>query len=88
MSERDDPTVDEALDWLRYAAATPLGEMWAEAAGVLLAEIERHRAGVERVHALCADAQDEAEGGGMADVDTLWPSHVLRALHGDDTDDA
>lgn len=43
-------------------------------------ELALLRAAVERVRVLCAERQAEGVDGGMADVDTLWPSEVLREL--------
>jgi hypothetical protein len=39
-----------------------------------------YEAAVQRVIALCEGKLVEAEGGGLTDADTLWPSEVLDAL--------
>jgi hypothetical protein len=77
------PTPDDMIDLARGLLAAPGQGVDVRALAARDAELEQLRAAAERVRALCADVQDEAEGGGMADVDTLWPSQILRALHGD-----
>ena len=37
---------------------------------------------IQRVIALCESKLVEADGGGLTDADTLWPSQVLDALGG------
>lgn len=44
--------------------------------GELLAAAEA----VERIIKLCEGKLAEAEGGGLTDIDTLWPSQVLDEL--------
>jgi hypothetical protein len=80
------PTPDEMIDLARDLLAAPGQGLAIRALAARDAELKQLRAAAERVRALCADVQDEAEGGGTADVDTLWPSQVLRALHGDEAD--
>lgn len=42
--------------------------------------LEAAEARIAAVEALCDEARAEAEGGGMTDVDTIWPSAVIAAL--------